>query len=121
MGISERVSKTISERDMKDAIIFTAGMTAIFLGVILEELHAQTSRLTSDPTRAIHGLPIPGIFVPPSDGIIVEFRTNLIPIVVRQEVTSNVIRRTVWMLNGRLQTNDVLITNTVILITTNTP
>lgn len=79
----------------------------------------QTSRLTSGfPTPH---LPPRGIFVPPNDSIIIEFRTNHVPLVVETTVTSNVIRRSIWFHQGQAQTNDLLLTNSVILKTTNAP
>lgn len=90
----------------------------LLMAALVTVAFSQTSRLTSD-SGEIH-LPMPsGIFVPPADSIFIEFRTNLKALVVRQEVTSNVIRRTFWMSHGQRFTNDALITNHVISITTN--
>lgn len=96
------------------------GYTLICIGVIwIGKAFPQTSRLTSDISRTM--LPQPGgIFMAPSDSVFIELRTNITPLVVRQEVTSNVIRRTYWMSAGQRMTNDFLMTNIVISVSTNT-
>lgn len=79
----------------------------------------QTSRLSSDGRQY---LPVPpgNIFVPPSDQIFDVTVTNTIPIVVRQEVWSNVVRRTIWYKNGNRQTNDAIIASNLLTVITNT-
>lgn len=96
------------------------GFFLILLGVIwIGKGFPQTSRLTSDSGETHLPMPPSGIFVPPADSIFIEFRTNLTALVVRQEVTSNVIRRTFWMSHGQRFTNDALVTNHLISVTTN--
>lgn len=82
------------------------------------------ARLTSDATLTRGGMavaPVPpgAIFVPPSEFIFIQWRTNHVPLVVREEVSSNVFRASVWWVNGRPQTNFTLMASNLISVATN--
>lgn len=84
----------------------------------------QTSRITSDarpmPSSSILPVPHGTIFIPPNDQIFTLTLTNQIPIVVREEVWSNVVRRTIWYKDGHAQTNDAIIASNLLTVITNT-
>lgn len=62
------------------------------------------------------------VYVPPHDDVFEVLVTNRVPVVVVEEVYSNVVRRTIWHQRGELRTNDeVLCTNLVSRITNSVP
>lgn len=90
----------------------------------LAQLSQLNDRLTSDATLTRAGMaaaPVPpgAIFVPPSEFIFIQWRTNHVPLVVREEISSNVFRASVWWANGKPQTNFALMASNLISVATN--
>lgn len=100
-------------------LVFCVGFAGYVAGQ--DQLNA---RLTSDATLTRGGMvtaPVPpgAIFVPPSEFIFIQWRTNHVPLVVREEISSNVFRASVWWANGKPQTNFALMASNLISVATN--
>lgn len=79
------------------------------------------ARLTSDAGVVRGGMPMAPspIFSPPSEYISIRWHTNHVPLVVREEVSSNVFRVSIWWVNGKPQTNYTLMASNLISSVTN--
>lgn len=99
-------------------------ITAVLVAQKLWSQDQLNARLTSDATLTRAGMavaPVPpgAIFVPPSEYFFIQWRTNHVPLVVREEVSSNVFRVSVWWVNGKPQTNFALMASNLISVATN--
>lgn len=89
-------------------------MKSVLALLILVPLLIAQPPITSDitPRRA-------PIFAPPLHTIGVRWVTNDEPIVYRRTVSSNVIERKLWYLDGQLNTNESVLASNVVSCVTN--